>query len=167
MDINLLFKILTVFNVLVLLFSLFLIYKFKDIKSKLIKTCLFSIAVVYVSGFIYIEMYFIQLSFIDESDIVALIVVTVSTHMLSFLLYTIRKLDNYFSLEKEKINDNFYELISSKYIYSKVIKGKIDLGIPFNIIKVKFINHRKLIDISSEKLFRKVMSYSVLMLKKD
>lgn len=166
MDISLLFKVLTVFNVLVLSFSLFLIYKFKDIKSKLIKTCLFSIAVVYVSGFIYIEMYFIQLSFIDESDIVALIVVTVSTHMLFFLLYTIRKLDNYFSLEKEKINDNFYELISSKYIYSKVIKGKIDLGIPFNIIKVKFINHRKLIDISSEKLFRKVMSYSVLMLKK-
>lgn len=84
MDISLLFKVLTVFNVLVLSFSLFLIYKFKDIKSKLIKTCLFSIAVVYVSGFIYIEMYFIQLSFIDESDIVALIVVTVSTHMLSF-----------------------------------------------------------------------------------
>lgn len=102
MDISLLFKVLTVFNVLVLSFSLFLTYKFKDLKNNFIKICLYIIAAIYVMGFLYIEFYFIQRSFIDESDIVALIVVTVSTHMLFFLLYTIRKLDNYVSLEKEK-----------------------------------------------------------------
>ncbi|MGR6831735.1 EAL domain-containing protein [Aliivibrio wodanis] len=166
MDINVLFKILTVFNILALAFSLYFIYKLGKLKSDLIKIYLAAIVAIYIVGFLYVEAYFIRYGVVDNSDTLTLIIVTASIQMLLFLLYTVTRLDNYVSLKKESNNDNVFELSSSISIYSKVIESKIELGIPFNIIKVKIINHRKLIDLSSEKLFRKVMSYSVLMLKK-
>lgn len=164
MDINLLFKVLTVFNILSLSCSLYFIYKMGGLKLKPIKTYLSIIAVAYIVGFVYIEAYFIQHNFIDDSDTLALIVVTVSTQMLFLTLYTVTRFISYFSLSKEASSEIRSDSITS--VYRNLISSKIELGIPFNIMKVKIINHRKIIDVSSEKLFSKTMSFSVLMLKK-
>ena len=162
MDINLLFKILTVFNILSLSFSVCLIYKMGELKLKPIKKYLLLISAVYIIGFLYIEAYFIQHNFMDESDTLALIVVTASTQMLLLVLYAVTRFMT--SLSKEGVNES--DLNSTTLEYKKVIEHKISRGIPFNIMKVKIVNHRKIIDISSGKLFRKTMSFSVLMLKK-
>lgn len=164
MDMNLLFKILTVFNVLSLSCSLYLIYKVSKFKS--IKAYLSVIAFVYVIGFLYVETYFINRNFSDESDTLALIVVTISAQMLLLVFYTVTRLIAYISLPKESSKETRFELSSTVAAYREIIASKINRGIPFNVMKVKIINHRKLTEISSEKLFNKTMSYAVLVLKK-
>lgn len=165
MDINLLFKVLTALNVLALSVSFYLIYKIERVGFQTIKTYLSIITAVYVIGFLYIEFYFIQHDFVDESDTLSLIVVTVSTQMLLIVLFVITQFVRYFLKENEK--NSIFESNSNDSIYKKVISSKIELGIPFNVIKVKIMNHRKLIDVSSEKRFSKILSFSVLVLKKS
>ncbi|MDD9194430.1 GGDEF domain-containing phosphodiesterase [Aliivibrio sp. S3MY1] len=166
MDINLLFKVLTVFNVLSLFFSIYFIYKIGELNFKSIRIYLSIIAFVYIIGFIYIEAYFIKHSFTDESDTLTLIVVTISAQMLLLILYTVIRLLAYVSLPKEGGKEALFELNSNVSAYRGVISSKINLCIPFNVMKIKILNYRKLTDISSEKLFNKTMSYSVIALKK-
>ncbi|MDD9175222.1 GGDEF domain-containing phosphodiesterase [Aliivibrio sp. S2TY2] len=164
MDINVLFKMLTVLNFLALFGSIFFMYKMGKLGSKTLRTYLSIITVAYVVGFLYSEYYFINHGFFNESDSFALIVVTVSIQMLVIVLYVITQFIRYFSQEDEK--NNIFESKYNNATYKKAILSKIELGTPFNIIKVKIINHRKLIDVSSESQFSKMLSFSVLELKK-
>lgn len=166
MDINLLFKILTVFNVLALSCSLYFFYKICKLKIKSIKTYLSIVSVVYIMGFLYFESYFIQHNFVDESDTLALIIVTISIQMLLLVFYAVMRLLTYLSLSNEGVKETRWDLSSIVSIYRDIISSKVNLGIPFNVMKVKIINYRKLTDISSEKSFNKTMSYAVLVLKK-
>lgn len=167
MNVYIVFNVLTVFNIIALLYSAFLINRIGLHNVKYIKTYLSIIFSVYLGVFLYIEGYFINYGFIDRSDTVVLVVTTIATQTLVMSLLVMSRLLNHFLLIK-KINNN-YGILSSNIksvTYKKIISTKIGSGIPFSFIKIKINNNNKLIDSSTNKTFTKVISHAVLMLKK-
>ncbi|WP_375319933.1 EAL domain-containing protein [Aliivibrio logei] len=167
MDINIVFNVLTVFNVLALIYSMYLIKKIGFHNVKRIKTYLSIVFIFYLCGFLYVEGYFIKHGFVENSSTAVLVMSTISTQALVMTLWIIRRLLNHFLVIK-KINHS-YGILSSgnnKVTYTKSLSNKIELGVPFSFIKIKINNNKKLIDTSTDKVFGKVISHAVLILKK-
>ena len=168
MDINIVFNILTVFNVIALAYSAYLINIMDIYNSIRMKIYFFSVFIIYAVSFLYTEIHLLNHGFIDDSDTITLVILTIATQLLMTTLWIINRLQKSFWLVK-KINSNNEQLNSAKVIvtYTKSISNKIKLGVPFSIVKVKIRNHKKLMDISTNKVFSKVMSHVLLMLKKN
>lgn len=168
MDINIIFKILTVFNVLALIYSAYLINGMRIYNSIRMKIYFFIVFITYALVFLYTETHLLSHGFIDNSDTITLIISTIATQTLMMTLWIISRLQKR-SLLMKKIHSNNELLIgrNQNVTYTKAVSNKIKSGKPFSIVKVKISNHKKLIDISTSKLFSKVVSHALLMLKKS
>ena len=167
MDIDVLFILFTIINVMALLCSAYFFYKIEVIKSGLIRTVFAGVFCSYFVSFMYLEKYIFSHEIADSLDNIIFIFSTVSIQMLFFVLWFMYRFINQFTLI-EKINiEHRRRLYNKKDIYQKLIDKKIALKIPFSITKIKVVNYRKLIDVSSYKVFKKILSYSVLMIKRE
>ena len=96
MDINIVFNILTVFNVIALAYSAYLINIMDIYNSIRMKIYFFSVFIIYAVSFLYTEIHLLNHGFIDDSDTITLVILTIATQLLMTTLWIINRLQKSF-----------------------------------------------------------------------
>ncbi|CED57793.1 membrane associated signaling protein [Aliivibrio wodanis] len=169
MDVKIIFFLLLIFYTITFTYSFKFITMSRNYKSQRVKILSIYIFLIFCLYLFSIEGAYFSYSISEASSLIIFILFTVSAQILFINFWISNKLSSKSILSGKEKNNGKARLLntSRSFNYYKIIDNKIKLGIPFSVIKLKINNHKKLIDASSSKTFGKLVSYSVLVLKKS